>query len=151
MACPFFLPIEKLENGAWLHPHRLPLGCGWSGHCGAPGHEGESPSQEDLQDFCNLGYAEACARLPQERPWDSVRFTARSVFNHAENGRGQRIQLRYVCERGHRPAEHGFLEFDIAQDQWVKYHGNASVQKMAECFLAAYFDKIKKEAEPVAS
>jgi len=43
------------------------------------------------------------------------------------------------------------LEFDVAQDQWVKYHDNASVQKMAECFLAAYFDKRKREMEPVAS
>ena len=112
MACPFFMPIEKLENGTWLHASRLPLGCGWSGHCTAPGHEGEAPSQEELRDFCNLGYAEGCARLPQHRAWDSVRFGARTVDDGAGNGSRRRIHVRYVCERCHRPAEHGFLEFD---------------------------------------
>jgi hypothetical protein len=79
VACPFFMPVEKLENGAWLHPGRLPLGCGWSGQCTAPGHAGEVPSQEELREFCNLGYAEGCGRLPRERAWDSVRFAARTV------------------------------------------------------------------------
>ena len=63
MACPFFMPVEKLENGAWPHPARLPLGGGWSGRCTAPGHEGEIPTQSALEEFCNLGYAARCGRL----------------------------------------------------------------------------------------
>ena len=31
MACPYFMPVEKLENGTWPHPSRLPLGSGWRG------------------------------------------------------------------------------------------------------------------------
>src|SRR4029077_1726709 len=57
LACPYFMPVAKLENGNWPHPTRLPLGCGWSGHCTAPGHEDAIPSQDVMQTFCNLGYA----------------------------------------------------------------------------------------------
>ena len=144
MACPFFLPVEKLANGNWLHATRLPLGCGWSGQCTAPGHEGESPSQDELHDFCNLGYAQGCARLPQERKWDSVRFAARTV-TVAENGTGARIQVRYVCERGHLPAEHGMLEFDSAQMRCEHPHGDGRIQRMAECFLETYTEKRKRQ------
>lgn len=146
MACPFFMPIEKLENGAWLHASRLPLGCGWSGHCTAPGHENVVPSQEELQEFCNLGYARHCTRLPHERPWDSVRFAVRTV---GTGGNGnKRIQVRYICERGHRPAEHGFLEFDATDAHWAQRHPDRRVQRMAECFLAAYIEGRKNHPAP---
>lgn len=150
MACPFFMPIEKLENGLWLHARRLPLGCGWSGQCTAPGHEGEIPSQEELREFCNLGYASGCPRMPQERAWDSVRFGVKTICSEGQK-QGDRVQLRYVCERDHRPVEHGFLEFDVSSDQWRARHADARVQQMAECFLAAYFEKKKDPAEPLAS
>src|SRR5882672_3401525 len=143
MACPFFLPTEKLQNGTWLHAARLPLGCGWSGQCTAPGHEGEVPSPEELRDFCNLGYAEGCRRLPRERMWDSVRFAARTVTE--ENGIRACIQLRYICERGHRPAEDGMLWFDAVEARWVEQHRDSRVQRMAECFLAAYVEKRKSQ------
>jgi hypothetical protein len=138
VACPFFMPVERLESGIWLHAKRLPLGCGWSGQCTAPGHEGETPSQEELGEFCNLGYAEGCCRLPGERVWDSVRFAARSVGG--ENGTGGRIQIRYVCERGHRPADHGMLEFDPVGARWEPSHPDSRVQRMAECFLESYVE-----------
>ena len=145
MACPFFMPIEKLADGTWLHAGRLPLGCGWSGQCTAPGHEGEAPSQEELQVFCNLGYAEGCGRLPRVRAWDSVRFAARRTGSDAENGSGERIQIRYVCESAHRPIEHGTLEFDAFEARWVKPHRDSRVQRMAECFLESYMEKRKRQ------
>jgi len=141
MACPFFMPVEKLENGIWLHAGRLPLGCGWSGDCTAPGHEGETPSPEELRDFCNLGYAEGCERLPQERMWDSVRFAARTASGDRENRTPARIQVRYVCERGHRPAEDGVLEFDVAEKRWLEPHRDSRLQRLAECFLESYLEK----------
>jgi hypothetical protein len=140
VACPFFLPMEKLQNGAWLHASRLPLGCGWNGRCTAPGHEGVTPSQEELQEFCNLGYAEGCSRLPLERVWDSVRFAARMVVDEASHDL-TRIQVRYVCERGHCPVAHGVLEFDFVSERWEKLHGDQRVQRMAECFLQSYVEK----------
>jgi hypothetical protein len=145
LACPFFLPIEKLADGAWLHVGRLPLGCGWSGQCTAPGHEGETPSPDELREFCNLGYAEECGRLPRERMWDSVRFAARTVDSDG-SGTGRGIQVRYVCERGHRPAEHGVLEFDAAEARWVESHRDRRVQRMAECFLESFLEKRRRQA-----
>lgn len=138
------MPVERLENGIWLHAGRLPLGCGWSGHCTAPEHQGESPSQEELREFCNLGYAEGCGRLPRERVWDSVRFAARTVSSEEKNGTGGRIQLRYVCEREHRPAEHGLLEFDPVEARWEHQHHDHRVQRMAECFVESYVEKSKR-------
>jgi hypothetical protein len=142
MACPFFLPTEKLENGSWAHAARLPLGCGWNGQCMAPGHEGEVPQQEELRDFCNLGYAESCGRLPKERAWDSVRFGARTLS--VGNGVGGCVQVRYVCERGHLPVENGTLEFVAAESRWREVHANGCVQRMAECFLESYTEKRKR-------
>ena len=151
MACPFFMPVEKLENGAWLHPGRLPLGCGWSGHCTAPGHDGETLSRQVLEEFCNLGYAAGCSRLPRDRAWDAVRFAVAAEREPAQPGKsmanerapGRIVQLQYVCERQHQPAEHGKLEFDGAGMQWVRRHSDSRVQKMAECFLETYLAKRK--------
>lgn len=145
MACPFFMPIEKLEDGAWPHPARLPLGCGWRGQCAAPGHEGEVPSQEELHEFCNLGYAQGCSRLPRERAWDAVRFAVAAPG--AGSGKGtpaSRIQVRYVCEREHRPVEHGTLEFDASELQCSPGHADRRVQRMAEYFLAEYLNRRKR-------
>lgn len=151
MSCPFFMPTEKLEDGSWLHPSRLPLGRGWKGNCTAPGHDGETPSAEELHDFCNLGYAQDCPRLPSERLWDSVRFGLCGVVA-AENAGSRRIQVRYVCERGHLPADSGFLEFDPSQACWTKRHPDARVQRMAECFVEAHRErKCHREAEAAAS
>lgn len=145
MACPFFMPVERFENGTWQHAARLPLGRGWSGLCTAPGHEGDAPSQEELREFCNLGYAEGCGRLPRERAWDSVRFEARAVASDGNSRNRTRIQVRYICERNHRPAEDGVLEFDPAEMRWEPGHRDTRVQRMAECFLESYFDKRKRQ------
>ena len=140
------MPVAKLENGAWPHPARLPLGCGWSGHCTAPGHEGEIPSQDILEAFCNLGYASSCAWAPQDRSWDAVRF---SVSAPADAGRDKEtrpavatvLRLLYVCERDHRPVAHGELTYDLATAAWTRPHEDPRIQKMAECFLDSYLKK----------
>jgi hypothetical protein len=108
----------------------------------APGHEGELPLQEEVRDFCNLGYADSCTRLPKERAWDSVRFGARTL----SDGNGARgcVQVRYVCERGHLPAENGILEFVAAESRWRELHPNHCVQRMAECFLESYMEDKKR-------
>lgn len=132
VACPFFMPIERLVNGAWPHPRRLPLGCGWSGHCTAPGHDREVPAQEVQQEFCNLGYAGSCHWLPPERAWDAVRF---ALVAPESGTRSQMVRLHYSCERAHRPIEHGRLSFDAGGAGWMERHPDRRVQKMAECFL----------------
>jgi hypothetical protein len=83
--------------------------------------------------------------LPRERMWDSVRFVARTMGADAENGNSVRIQIRYVCENGHRPAENGVLAFDVVEARWVERHRDSRVQRMAECFLESYVEKRKKQ------
>ncbi len=119
MACPFFLPSEKFDDGGWLHPSRLPLGSGWRGLCTASSQPEMVPSDEQLKEFCNLGYAATCPHLPQERPWDAVRF---SVTHDCED----RIFLDYVCVDG---------------AQWTRSHRDTRIQKMAECYLDSYLRK----------
>jgi hypothetical protein len=131
VACPFFLPQHRLENGSWPHPDRLPLGAGWRGCCTAPGSEGHEPELAVLEQACNLGYATACSRLPLQRPADSVRFQVTRT--------GERtLVLTYTCERDHRPAGHGNLEFDRLSAKWIIAHQNTCIQKMAACYLESY-------------
>jgi hypothetical protein len=142
LACPFFMPVEILEGGAWIHPARLPLGGGWSGLCQAPGHEGVQPSQEELHDSCNLGYAK-CARIPDERAGDAVRFGI--AFD-----RGSEVVLNYVLERSHAPVSHGMLSCNLLTRYWASNHPDQRIQKMAECFLQGYLVRRTPQA-PAAS
>jgi hypothetical protein len=138
------MPVTRLENGSWPHPARLPLGCGWTGHCTAPGHEHAVPSQDVLETFCNLGYASRCGWAPEQRPRDAVRF---AIVARPNDARGKKkaqdasariLRLRYVYERDNRPAGQGELEFDFSAATWVRRHEDLRIQKMAECFLETY-------------
>lgn len=151
MACPFFMPVERLDDGSWPHPARLPLGCGWQGHCTAPGHGGEVPSPEELREFCNLGYAENCSRIPPDRAWDAVRFSLIAPNPGAIENCPNSVYLRFVCERGHRPAEHGLLEFNVAESRWAEPHPDCRVQQMAECFFAEHWGRKKRQEAGPAS
>ncbi len=131
VACPYFMPTERIDDGAWIHPARLPLGGGWTGICTAPGHENETPSPEQVRDCCNLGYAQACTFRPPKPDCDSVRFGVAGDSADA-------VIVCYVCEKRHLPAEHGTLEYNKANG-WSRVHPDRRIQKMAECYLAAYF------------
>lgn len=149
LACPYFMPTTRLENGSWPHPARLPLGAGWCGHCTAPGHNGEIPSQSQLETFCNLGYANHCDWSPLQRPLDAVRFAISAPRDivairdreSAAKTPTRLLLLHYACERNHRPIEHGDLEFDLHQAAWVRPHSDPRIQRMAECFLETYLQK----------
>ncbi len=108
----------------------------------APGHEHSSPSEDELRECCNLGYARNCSRLPQDREADAVRFSV-SVEN------GERLRLFYVCEKNHLPGENGTLEYDSARHTWISQHGNAVIQRLAECYIEAYLSR-KHEARECA-
>jgi hypothetical protein len=141
VACPFFMPTGKLDDGGWLHPSRLPLGGGWIGHCSAPGHEGAEPTNQELRELCNLGYAAGCARLPAERAYDAVRFSI-------ARDRGAQLELWFVCELRHRPAGHGILEYDVSLSRWTSFHPDVRMQKMAECYLQSY---LARRIQPAAA
>jgi hypothetical protein len=143
------MPVKKFENGSWLHPARLPLGAGWSGHCTAPGHEGDIPEQHVLEAFCNLGYASSCSWAPRDRPWDAVRFSVcappDSAVGEPEGDaavlHARVLRVRYVCEKNHLPADNGNLEFDLSRSAWLRSHDDPRLQRMAECFLDFYLKK----------
>lgn len=134
MACPFFLPTERIASDLWPHRARLPLGDGYRGVCTAPGQEHAAPGDGELKDFCNLGYAKGCPRLPRERHADAVRF----IVTQDRDGQ---VGLYFTAERDHAPREHGPLTFDRAQQRWLAPHPDARVQRMAECYLQSYFSR----------
>lgn len=139
------MPVEKMENGAWPHPSRLPLGAGWRGYCTAPGHDGDHPTDEVLESYCNLGYADGCSWAPRDRSADAVRLAViaprpakqPSISEHTST----LLRIRLVCERDHRPQSDGQLEFDLVRSIWVRTHEDSRIQRMAECFLKSYLQK----------
>ena len=130
LACPFFVPIEIVNDGSWPHPSRLPLGAGWAGNCCASGQELPA-SDTHIREFCNLGYATACPHLPVSRDWDAVRFSV------ARAGQDQ-VTIGFVCELAHAPIEHGKLIFDLVSEVWLNAHPDPRVLTLATCYLETY-------------
>ena len=117
------------------------MGCGWTGQCTAPGHQGETPGLHVVEAFCNLGYADSCAWAPPERAWDAVRFSVSTPEGRNADNPARVLRLLYVCERDHRPVAHGDLLMDLEAGTWQRGHDDARIQKMAECFLESYLKK----------
>src|ERR1700730_14433053 len=132
------MPVQKLD-GARLHSSPLPLGSAWDGLCCAPGHEGAQPSPEELHEFCHLGYAAKCSRLPSERDCDAVRFSV-------ARDQGSRL----LGETGHRPTDHRRLEYDANRRSWISSHPHPRIRKM---HLQSYLQRRMQSAttEPVSS
>jgi len=130
LACPFFVPLEIVNDGSWQHPSRLPLGAGWTGNCRASGRE-LATSDGYIREFCNLGYATSCPHLPRNRDWDAIRFSVAHVSR-------EQVTICFVCELDHAPIEHGKLTFDLTGEDWVDAHVDARVQRLAVCYLETY-------------
>ena len=133
MACPFFSPSERTESIALPHPARLPLGAAWRGACSAPGGELVQLGAGELES-CNLGYADACPRLPNERVADAVRFAVNKESSDW-------LQIQFVLESKHLPVAHGTLQYDRIRQCWASQHGDSKIQKLADCFLQAYLER----------
>jgi hypothetical protein len=140
MACPYFIPTEKFANGLWPHPSRLPLGDGWRGLCTASSDQRITPSDDELREFCNLGYAAHCPRLPHPRRFDAVRLSV-------ARDRDQRIEICCVLETAHRPGAQRMLEYDAAARHWLVAHPDPRIQAMAACYLESYLQR----RQPAAS
>ena len=133
MACPFFMPTQRASELLWPHPARLPLGDAWRGQCTA-GSVAATPSDSELKECCNLGYARNCPRLPAERAYDAIRFCVAC-------DREGVVMLQYVGEANHLPVSHGTLCFETKGGVWRAKHEDARVQRMAECFLETYLSR----------
>jgi len=152
------VPREIVYDIAWPHPARLPLGAGWKGSCCAQNDPAPAGSVADarsndidpalIRDFCNLGYATSCPRLPRGRDWDAIRFSVASSSS-AE------ITLCYICELAHAPKAHGTLTYDLVTEAWRDAPGATSeattsdattseatrdvrVRRLAASYLQAY-------------
>jgi|SRR5215470_3036561 len=137
MACPYFVPRQILNDGSWPHPSRLPLGAGWTGECCASGSL-FSPHDFQIHEFCNLGYAKDCPRLPADRDWDAIRFAVAKMSN-------EQIVVGYSCELDHAPVAHGKLVFDSRAERWADFECDARVRGLADAFLQSY--RAKSEAK----
>jgi hypothetical protein len=101
-----------------------------------PGHEHADLAARDLES-CNLGYAHTCPRLPNDRPADAVRF---AVSKQSP----ERVTIQFVLETNHLPVGHGSLEYDCAANIWLSSHAEERIQKLADCFVQSYLDRIGK-------
>jgi hypothetical protein len=124
------------QSGGWnvASSFTPALGCGWQGYCTAPGYDGVIPETQRLQEECSIGYSSTCPRLPADRPWDAIRFAVSRENEFL-------IQVVYVCEKNHLPAEHGNLEYRVQDTQWAVAHTDPRIQKKAECFLDSWLQK----------
>ena len=127
-----------MSGSAWSHPARLPLGAGFCGTCRAGGVEFR-PSETELRDLCNLGYATQCSHMPGECYADCVRFAV-------AKDDGDRIALYYAYEREHAPVNWGTVAYDLRTQQWAWSINDVCVQRQAECYLAVYLEKRPREA-----
>jgi hypothetical protein len=136
MPCPYFIPTAPFDDAGFSHPQRLPLGAGFRGLCGAPGHAHSAPTDEELMQSCNLGYARNCSRLPQDRHSDAVRF---SILRDRDG----HVTLCYVSELNYLPQDHGTLHYEVAIQRWSQPHNDALLQGLADCFLQSYLSRRK--------
>ena len=103
MACPFFLPVRRLDSGGWNPAPRLPLGDAYGGSCHALARSPFEPPEEIQRDLCNCGYARRrCSHFPDNGAADAVRF---SVTGDQDG----RVTLVYILEKDHAPIEHGLI------------------------------------------
>jgi hypothetical protein len=133
VACPYFLPQGKSNEIFWPFPQRLPLGAGFHGRCMA-GETATQPGDAELRDFCNLGYARRCDKLPANRQADAIRFSVASE-------KDGEVVLRYLRERDHAPVEHGELRYRPANGTWLAVHADPVLQRQAECYVSSYLER----------
>ena len=133
MACPYFMPTQRASELLWPHPARLPLGDSWLGQCTAR-ESAATPTDTELKECCNLGYARNCPRLPAQRKYDAIRFCVAC-------DREGLVTLQYVGEAKHLPVSHGTLCVETKSGEWRTKHDDERIQRMAECYLETYLSR----------
>jgi hypothetical protein len=127
--CPFFMPLRRLDRGAWANPPRLPLGDPYYGTCVARPSDQFSAPETIQRELCNCGYARGlCDRFPEDAAADAVRFSVK-------DDNGGLIRLVYVVEKDHAPVEHGELEYDGAVTGQHTELLHAQARAFAESYL----------------
>jgi hypothetical protein len=144
MACPFFMPVARLERGDWIHAPRLPLGDPYRGICHAVEGEPFEPTESDQRDLCNCGYARGhCNRVPGDSA-DAVRFSV-------ANDKGGLIKITWVIEKDHSPVEFGTLEYCEGKLLDARSIGGTLLATQASAFIESYVDLQKAVQTAVAA
>lgn len=139
MACPFFVPLRRLDqgdhSGPWLNPPRLPLGEAYHGICQALATEPFEPPESAQRELCNCGYARGrCDRFPAGSQADAVRFSVR-------RDRRARLEIVYILEKNHSPAEHGVFEYLVGEARMIGLPSHLRLEEQARAFLASYLEQ----------
>jgi len=131
MACPYFYPLEAMDEKRWPAPPRLPLGDPYAGLCKARAQP-HVPSESALRDLCNQGYARgSCGEFPRESDPDAIRFgIARDS--------GGIVRIVFVVESNHLPHEHGAVEYSRESGQFVQAPAEEIPRKQAQAYLESY-------------
>jgi hypothetical protein len=132
VACPFFMPVGRLDHDVWINPPRLPLGDPYRGVCHAHAADVFEPLETAQRDLCNCGYARGrCQRFPEDSAADAVRFSI-------TGDRDGLVRLVYVVEKNHAPAEHGALEYAVDEARLLNNHTSELLAGQANAFLQSY-------------
>ena len=135
MACPYFLPSRRLEIAGWIRSPRLPLGDPFGGACHAQPSDIVEPPEARQRELCNCGYARGrCDRFPSDSPGDAVRF---SITGDTRTT----LSVVYVVEKDHAPAEHGTLEYAIADARLEGPPIGEILAQQARAFLESYLGR----------
>ena len=129
MSCPFFLPLRRLDHGAWVNPPRLPLGDPYGGECHADSTSPFEPLEAHQRELCNCGYARGrCSHFPEDSTGDAVRFSIAGEFSG-------RLDLVYVIEKDHAPAGHGRMVYVSEENRWETSHTSELLARQARAFV----------------
>ena len=134
MACPYFYPVERFDDQAWVKPPRLPLGDAFRGVCRAIPDQSFEPDAQCQRQFCNRGYARAgCARFPHDDGTDAIRFSI-------ESDDGARLEIVYVFETNWSPESYGRTECSYdgrVEDEQL----DPLLRRQMEAFLLSYLSR----------
>ncbi|MDQ2899948.1 MAG: hypothetical protein M3Y07_09130 [Acidobacteriota bacterium] len=131
MACPYFYPLETMDERRWPGPPRLPLGDPYAGVCRARA-EPHAPGESAMRDLCNQGYARgACAEFPERSGPDAVRF-------NIGRDSGGVVRIAFIVESDHLPYGHGAFEYSRESGQVSPAPAEETLRKQAEAYLESY-------------
>jgi hypothetical protein len=139
MACPYFFPTARLENGSWVIPPRVPLGDGYAGECRATAVQFQ-PDESHLRNFCNMGYGRGvCEQFPRDGSVDAIRF-------HVREESAELIRIQCVAEKDCWPAGGSDLEYSIAARE-IQGANDPMVAKQAAVFVESYLRRKNQALE----
>jgi hypothetical protein len=108
------------------------LGDPYAGACHARPADIVEPPEARQRELCNCGYARGrCDRFPGDSAADAVRFS----ITGDEAGR---VRLVYIVEKDHAPAEHGALEYGVAEASLDGPRTSELLAQQARAFLESY-------------